>query len=341
MKKPDHWSSCNQLQSGPVLVFFPVAQLDLETLTPNAYATDLDIWVSLRPPKTIISKPALTIQDRIQQAADKITREDPHAPWELPGRLSDMKELWGKQCLPTCWKLKLASLPSGSRKGDGKYVVDTYQFVLDYYDGGDWAHHLALIIAICFSTVVPDICFPSSVEITSQDSLGATNEIRNMEWVPAQSASHRGTVALLPFIVMMSTTLIGFWDVRCPLAKHIKSNNNVLGKHWTSKHGTYIDYFCVDLSHSLRYFIGPKQINALNFIRMGLAIAKTSGVSKNAKFNSNWFFKPRSDLKALYTKIIRWLTSDRFGEYQTISCLFGENIARKLAQEQQFLAPVG
>src|SRR5260221_13687862 len=32
MKKPDHRSSCNRLQSGPVLVFFPVARPDLETL---------------------------------------------------------------------------------------------------------------------------------------------------------------------------------------------------------------------------------------------------------------------------------------------------------------------
>jgi hypothetical protein len=38
MKKPDHWSSCNQLQSGPVLVFFLVAQPDLETLLASAAA---------------------------------------------------------------------------------------------------------------------------------------------------------------------------------------------------------------------------------------------------------------------------------------------------------------
>ncbi len=36
MKKPDHRSSCNRLQSGPVLVFFPVARPDLETLEVEA-----------------------------------------------------------------------------------------------------------------------------------------------------------------------------------------------------------------------------------------------------------------------------------------------------------------
>jgi hypothetical protein len=203
--------------------------------SPNAYATDLDIWVSLRPKKGHISSAPLTIQDRIQMAADKVAREDPQAPWDLPERLSDMNQFWTKQCLPACWSLSLASLSNKQSQG---YVGETYRFVSQQFDGENWKHHLALVIAICFSRVVPDICFINETDVSSSDPLRATSEIRNMEWVPAQSTSRRGTVVPFPFIVMMSTALIGFWDSRSPLAKHLVSNNNVLGKPWTDKHGT-------------------------------------------------------------------------------------------------------
>jgi hypothetical protein len=91
------------------------------------------------------------------------------------------------------------------------------------------------------------------------------------------------------------------------------------------------------LIHGLQ---GPKQIHALNFIRMGLANATTPGVRKNAKFKSNWCFKQDTELKSLYTKVIGWLTGSKFGEYKTMCLFFGEKIARRLAKEEQFIAPV-
>ena len=86
--------------------------------------------------------------------------------------------------------------------------------------------------------------------------------------------------------------------------------------------------------------LGPKQINALNFIRMGLAIARTPGVRKNAKLNSNWSFKSDSDLRSLHVRLTSWLTSHKFGTYLTFRFLFGESIARSLSTQREFLAPV-
>ena len=45
MKKPDHRSCCNRLQSGPVPVFFPVARPDLETLHVSHSPPDFRLFI--------------------------------------------------------------------------------------------------------------------------------------------------------------------------------------------------------------------------------------------------------------------------------------------------------
>jgi len=307
--------------------------------TRNAYATDLGIWTALRPTKGLPSYKMTTFRDRIQEDAEQTARQDPSAPWDLPDQLCEVKELWKKVVLPSCWDIQHATLCSTNV--DSKYVTETYQYVKDHYDGKKWPHHLALIVAICFSRVVPYICLDNTANIMSTDSASVTEWIRGLEWVRTQSASHKGTVAPLPFIVMMSTALIGFWDSHSPLAKQLRAKNGVLGKPWSEKHGAWIQYSFDGLHFNTSIFVaGPKQIHALNFIRMGLAIATTAGVRKNAKFKSNWVFKSDQDLKLLYSKLMNWLTTNTFGEYLAIHCLFGENIARKLSEQDQFTAPV-
>jgi hypothetical protein len=73
---------------------------------------------------------------------------------------------------------------------------------------------------------------------------------------------------------------------------------------------------------------------------MGLATAHTPGVTKTGKYGSNWSFKSSDQLKMIYDKLFKSLQNEKFGEYISISYLFGEQIAHRLAQDQQFLAPV-
>ena len=301
-------------------------------VTPNAYATDINIWVSLRQTKGLPASRTRTIQDQIREEADRVAQDKPDAPWDVPERLCDMKRLWSKQGLPICWSVEHASL---SKSNNADYVSSTYRYVEQEYDGKNWRHHLALVVAILFSRVLPDIC-SMNTQISSKDEAGVTAEIRAMDWIPAQSAFHKGTVAPLPFIVMMSTALIGFWDSGSPLSAHLVASHYVLGKPWTDKHGMSIVYSSIFTPISHSFHEGSKQIHALNFIRMGLAIGKTAGVCKNAKFKSNWHFKSDSDLKSIYTKLIGWLTEHRFGEYLAVHFLFGEKIAYRLSKENQY-----
>lgn len=226
-----------------------------------------------------------------------------------------MKSLWKKNTLPKCWDLSNASLPTSS--GNGDPLLPTYQFVCEKFDGSNWAHHLALIVAICFSRVVPEICHDMHTTIRISDP---TTQIRNMAWITAQSKSHKGTTAPRPFIVMMSTALIAFWDKRSPFSKHLIANNNFQGKAWTDKHG-------------------PKQIHAFNFIRMGLADALLPTVKKNAQYKRNWCFKSDLQLQAIHAKFLKWLTQSDFGEFFVIEFLFGKRVALRLANDSQYIAP--
>lgn len=207
--------------------------------SPKAYAIDssLSSWTSLRVIKNMPSSSTKTFVDRVFDQAASVANSDPDAPWDIPSRLCDMKLLWSKKRLPACWNIQLASLNAAS--SDSAHVYQAYQYVEQHYDGGYWSHHFALIVAICFSRVVPNICFDQSAHVTSKDSRGATDEIRAFDWIPTQSASRKGTVAPLPFIVMMSTALVSFWDKKSPFSTYLLDHNYVLGKQWTDKHGRY------------------------------------------------------------------------------------------------------
>jgi hypothetical protein len=279
--------------------------------TDRAFATDVNIWVSLRQIKGLPNRPMVTVEDRIRVEAERISRENPDAPWDVPARLADMKGLWKKHTLPTCWNVRHASLPAKVERN--AYVHATYDFVSEKFDGAKWDHHLALIIAILFSCVAPDICLDHKAVLSA--NFDPTSQIRALDWIPATSSSHKGTVAPLPFIVMMSTALIGFWDSGSPLAVHLRANRDSLGVAWTNKHGA-------------------KQINAINFIRMGLAIATTTGVKKNALLRKNWNFKSEAELKSIHDQLVEWLTNHRFGEYLAVEFVFGKTIARRLAQSK-------
>jgi hypothetical protein len=73
---------------------------------------------------------------------------------------------------------------------------------------------------------------------------------------------------------------------------------------------------------------------------MGLAIAITPGVLQTSRFRTNWQFKSHQELKSMYEKFMGWLTREEFGEYMVFHSLFGEKIARRLAQEQHFNVPI-
>lgn len=183
---------------------------------------------------------------RLPQTTEEITQEiaetardgDVGAEWDIPGQLYDMKDLWKKHVLPTDWDIKHASLETQRQKPEAEYVWKTYEFVEEHYDGTYWMHHLALICGILFSRVAPLIFFPRDTALPpTSGAQDLTKAIRRVPWIKNTAGYHKGMTAPKPFVTMVTTALIGFWDTRTEFFKHLECRNGSQGESWTSKHG--------------------------------------------------------------------------------------------------------
>lgn len=184
-------------------------------------------------------------EDIAQEMAEQAKDEEPGVEWEIPGQLYDMKGLWNKEVLPTDWDIKHASLETQRQKSEAEYVWRTYEFVQSQYDAALWKHHLALICGILFSRVAPFIFFPRNTSLPQTASPeDLTRAIREVPWTKNTGGNHKGMTAARPFVTMVTTSLIGFWDTRTPFYKHLQANNMAQGEHWTSKHGKNDIYYC-------------------------------------------------------------------------------------------------
>lgn len=173
-----------------------------------------------------------------QEVAEKARDEEPGVEWDIPGQLYDMNNLWKKQVLPTDWDIKHASLETQRQKAEAEYVWRTYEFVQKHYDGTFWMHHLALICGILFSRVAPLIFFPRNAPLPQTTSVQQlTKAIRDVPWTKNTAGSHKGMTAPKPFVTMVTTALIGFWDTRTEFYKHLQNSKGAQGESWTSKHG--------------------------------------------------------------------------------------------------------
>ena len=230
-----YWSS----HFGAMFKTMEIHLLPWHKNTPRSFALDysLSSWTSLCTTSPLGSLAPKSFVENVFEQASLASDADPFAPWDIPAYLGDMKALWQKKSLPSCWLLEAASLKSSNSPSDIVYL--SYKYVLENYDGAIWSHHLALIIAICFSRVVPYICFDQNYTIDTKSSSEVMDTIRSMEWIKSQSPSSKGTTAPLPFVVMMLTALISFWDRKSLFAKHLAANSHVLGKSWTDKHGAF------------------------------------------------------------------------------------------------------
>jgi hypothetical protein len=309
--------------------------------TRGARAAQPNVWMilhkggghSLNPTKVI-----QTTEEVTQESAERARDNEPGVEWEIPDKLSEMKDLWNKEVLPTDWDIKHASLETQRLKPEAEYVWKTYEFVETHYDGTHWMHHLALICGILFSRVAPSIFFPRDAPLPQTTNVQQlTKAIRDVPWTRNTTGTHKGMTAPRPFVTMVTTALIGFWDTRTDFAKHLQGSKGSQGASWTSKHGDYFFYFAC--SYLISIYTGNKEIHAINFIRMGLAEACHPGVTRLSKYGSNWRFLPNDKLRHLYTRIRETLSHNDYSEYFTIQLLFGKNIAQELVKQGQVISP--
>jgi hypothetical protein len=217
--------------------------------TRGSRAAQPNLWMILHkgPNRSLNPMQAVQSAEEVtQELAEKARDEEPGVEWDIPEKLCEMKDLWEKEVLPSDWDLKHASLDSCRKQPEAAYVWKTYDFVETNYDGTFWMHHLALICGILFSRVAPSIFFPRNSALPqTSDVQQLTKAIRAITWTRKTTGSHKGMTAARPFVTMVTTALIGFWDTRTDLFKHLESSGGKLGDSWTSKHGEYLIKYCM------------------------------------------------------------------------------------------------
>lgn len=91
-----------------------------------------------------------------------------------------------------------------------------------------------------------------------------------------------------------------------------------------------------------KFFMGaaPKFLNAVTLIRMNLAVAKKSGVTGSPRFKGNWDLKSIDTVEALYHRVVEALNGETsFALYNAYSLIYGERVARRVAEHRHFATP--
>lgn len=215
----------------------------------RAVSTKAWLLMSTTPSSSMVPFSPQEVQEQqLSQVVANIASHDPSAPWSVPTVLSDMGVLWRKMSLPREWSLENASSQSSAHTDDGAHIHETYKYVAEKYDGNLWWHHMALVWAILFSRVPPNLFPPKDYPYESLSSAAdITQQIRNVPWV-ATGKSRGGVSEWKPFIPLLSTSIIALLDADSPLRVYMCAHKDAMGSSWTNKHGVlYLFIVCIEL----------------------------------------------------------------------------------------------
>lgn len=214
-------------------------------------------WASLgsRASSKVPSLKALSSQrhpSSSQRAADdalaNALNKDCNAEWAFnPLNITDMQSIVHRTNLPMDY-----TFPTPS---DANYVNETYAWVKNNYDGTNRLHHLALIIAMIASFLLPKLFTPSQqsrqirARFLKADTEDKVQDIYNdIPWVARNKS---GLSDRRIFVCMFTTFIIALYEPESPLRlKMAQCPRSGLGDPWTDKHSTFhlLSFFLIDSS---------------------------------------------------------------------------------------------
>ncbi|KAF7973291.1 hypothetical protein HWV62_15669 [Athelia sp. TMB] len=248
------------------------------------------------------------------------------AEWTINDRLiKDMPAILHKTELPADFDIIHASIAANT----DPYVFDTYQFVKGHYRGHKVTHQFALLVAHIFSRVSPKLSHPSpsvqAGEIAKGQTALMTQRVRNEPWIIPKGI-RKGLTERLPFIVMVTTSIIALAEPSSPLRVYLERQKG-LGTIWTTKHS-------------------QKYISPFNLVRMGIAYAHGPAIYTSPKYgtSASWSLKSTNDIEAQAKRFIATLKNGPFGPYLATAEIFGKDVADFLSHDSeagpaQFCAP--
>lgn len=153
---------------------------------------------------------------------------DCNAPWEAEERtIAALKECLNRINLP-----KDILLPS---KANVRYVDDTYEWAMKAYRGTKKIHHLALLVAIIASNLLPRLFPPGNSRVLLKDAT-TKEKVREvyseLDWCDRNKKGMRKRGF---FICMITSFIMALYEENNPLKDYLTKNGGGLGIPWTNK----------------------------------------------------------------------------------------------------------
>lgn len=220
------------------------------------YSVVYDIWLNLGA-QYKMSSPSLTLVGSSSQHDANAARSsiqamstDSRASWSFQELvLQDLHQILNRSSLPTEWKMGSMSFNNDS---DSAYVKNTYLWVRNNYNAQKPIHQTAVLLAIIFTAILPDVLHGVAVPslLTNNSSAAEiTAAVRNSEW-KSPPKGRKGFVDRTPFMMMISTFIIAIYEPTSPLRQYMSEHGGNLGSAWTSKHGISFPFvFCLGIQH--------------------------------------------------------------------------------------------
>jgi hypothetical protein len=160
-------------------------------------------------------------------AYNNAVASDCRAPWKAATlNLKTLKKELNKTILP-----KDFTVPEKIKE---MYVDDTYDFVLEKYDGTKKIHHLALLVGIIVASSLLPSLFPPDNSRPDFKKARTKQEVRaiyeDMDWCVR---AKKGMKDKKIFIGMITSYIIALYERKSPLREHMVTGG--LGNAWTYK----------------------------------------------------------------------------------------------------------
>jgi hypothetical protein len=208
-----------------------------------------DHWVIMdKAPGTMFKNQATAIMkanptSASQQGSQYMAANNSNTPWNADGPLSEMPNLKKKNNLPYDWSLEKASI-NKAKKRNGQLIQQTYQWFQDNYDGRQWKHKLAIVIAILFSRIIPFVYIDPEEKGEVKDAMRTTENVeeltsltRKLSWVDThRPCGSKGSSTRKPFVTMVLTYVLAMMDERSPVRVDIQAKKGTVESSWSQKH---------------------------------------------------------------------------------------------------------
>ncbi|KAI0281316.1 hypothetical protein BC826DRAFT_974771 [Russula brevipes] len=224
---------------------------------------------------------------------------DCHAAWAArPLSLAMLKSVLHKTSLPSDF-----SLPSSTK---APYAEQTYIWVRGEYDGTKDLHHLAVIISIIASSLLPSLFMPTAVDKSLFHGATSRRAVADIyHGIPWVSRPKKGMVNKSIFMSMITTFIIALYEDQSPLHLQMStSSKRGLGDAWTSKHSV-------------------KGISYTALICLGILWGTGPGAYEKGIFGTDWGCHPPEFICHLHTSIVDKLSTIPFGPFNALTLLIG------------------